>query len=343
MEFLKNLESEYNKIKEKQDSEPLLNPENNRLVVKPIKYPKIWNAYKKHVAAFWTTEEIDFSRDYQDFCQLSDDEQYFIKNILAFFAASDTIVNINLSERFTQEVQILEAIYFWQFQAAMENCHSDTYSLQIETLIKDEEERINTLNAVKNIPCVQKKAEWAFKWIKSDSPFAMRLVAFAIVEGVFFSGSFCAIFWLKDVKNKMQGLISSNELISRDEAMHTDFACLLYSMIKNRLSVDIIHGMFKDAVEIEKEFIIESLPCMLLGMNSDLMIQYIQFVADRLLVSLGYPKIWNTKCPFNFMEKISLGQKTNFFEETENSYSKAASGLDESRNFDLEQSLNDDF
>ena len=170
----------------------------------------------------------------------------------------------------------------------------------------------------------------------------MRLVAFAIVEGVFFSGSF-VLFWLKDVKNKMQGLISSNELISRDEAMHTDFACLLYSMIKNRLSTNIIHSMFKDAVEIEKEFIIESLPCMLLGMNSDLMIQYIQFVADRLLVSLGYPKIWNTKCPFSFMEKISLGQKTNFFEETENSYSKAASGLDESRNFDLEQTLNDDF
>ena len=304
-------------------NEPLLLPENNRLTIYPIKNNEIWEAYKVQTAAFWTAEEIDFSNDYNDFNKLNTNEQYFIKIILGFFAASDTIVNINLGERFSREVQIREAIVAYNFQMMMENIHNEVYSLMIDNIIRNTEEKTKLLNAVKEYPCIAKKAKWAQKWIESDAPFSQRLVAFAIVEGLFFSGSFCAIFWLKK-KNLMPGLCSSNELIARDEGMHTDFAILLYSMIKTKLSENTIHNMFKDAVEIEKEFICESLPCSLLGMNNILMIQYIEYIADRLLTSLGYSKIYDSANPFDFMESISMEGKTNFFESRPTQYQKSA-------------------
>ena len=302
--------------------EPILDPKNNRLTVYPIKYTDIWRAYKKQIAAFWTTEEIDFSKDYDDFIKLNENEQYFIKMILSFFAASDTIVNINLGERFIQEVQIREAIIAYDFQKMMENIHNETYSLQIDNIIRDPEEKEKALNALNNYPCIKKKGEWAYKWIESRESYAQRLIAFAIVEGVFFSGSFCAIFWLKK-KNIMPGLCDSNEFIARDEGMHTSFACLLYSMFNERIDEDIVHSMFKEAYEIERDFICDSLPCSLLGMNSELMSQYIRFVSDLLLVSLNYNKIWNETNPFDFMESISMEGKTNFFESRPTQYQKA--------------------
>jgi ribonucleotide reductase beta subunit family protein with ferritin-like domain len=303
--------------------EPILDPKNNRLTVYPIKYTDIWRAYKKQIAAFWTTEEIDFSKDYDDFIKLNENEQYFIKMILSFFAASDTIVNINLGERFIQEVQIREAIIAYDFQKMMENIHNETYSLQIDNIIRNNEEKEKALNAIKNYPCIKRKADWAYKWIESRDSYAQRLIAFAIVEGVFFSGSFCAIFWLKK-KNIMPGLCDSNEFIARDEGMHTAFACLLYSMFNDRIDENIVHSMFKEAYEIERDFICDSLPCSLLGMNSDLMSQYIRFVSDLLLVSLNYNKIWNETNPFDFMESISMEGKTNFFESRPTQYQKAS-------------------
>jgi ribonucleotide reductase beta subunit family protein with ferritin-like domain len=305
------------------NNEPLLDEENNRLTVYPIKYEKIWTAYKIQMAAFWTAEEIDFSKDYNDYQKLTDNEQHFIKMILAFFAASDTIVNINLGTRFTNEVQIREAIITYNYQMMIENVHSEVYSLMIDNIIRDKEEKHRLLNALNEFPCINKKAMWAQKWIESNSSFAQRLVAFAIVEGVFFSGSFCSIFWLKK-KNLMPGLCDSNELIARDEGMHTEFAILLYSMIKNKLDQDTIHNMFKDAFEIEREFICESLPCSLLGMNIDLMVDYIKFVSDRLLIQLNYDKIWGTTNPFDFMESISMEGKTNFFESRPTQYQKSS-------------------
>jgi len=303
--------------------EPLLSPENNRMTVYPIKFPKIWEAYKKQMAAFWTAEEIDFSRDYDDYIKLNENEKHFIKMILSFFAASDTIVNINLGERFSNEVQIREAIIAYNFQMFMENVHSEVYSLQIDNIIRDKDEKEKALNALTNYPCIQKKADWAYKWIESRDSFAQRLIAFAIVEGVFFSGAFCSIFWLKK-KNVMPGLCDSNELISRDEGMHTSFACLLYSMVNEKLEEETVFFMFKDAFEIEKEFICESLPCSMLGMNSDLMVQYIKYISDRLLLQLGYNKLWNETNPFDFMESISVEGKTNFFESRPTQYQKAS-------------------
>jgi len=303
--------------------EPLLSPENNRMTVYPIKFPKIWEAYKKQMAAFWTAEEIDFSRDYDDYIKLNENEKHFIKMILSFFAASDTIVNINLGERFSNEVQIREAIIAYNFQMFMENVHSEVYSLQIDNIIRDKDEKEKALNALTNYPCIQKKADWAYKWIESRDSFAQRLIAFAIVEGVFFSGAFCSIFWLKK-RNVMPGLCDSNELISRDEGMHTSFACLLYSMVNEKLEQETVYAMFKEAFEIEKEFICESLPCSMLGMNSELMTQYIKFVSDRLLLQLGYPKLWNETNPFDFMESISVEGKTNFFESRPTQYQKAS-------------------
>jgi ribonucleoside-diphosphate reductase subunit M2 len=303
--------------------EPLLSPENNRMTVYPIKFPKIWEAYKKQMAAFWTAEEIDFSRDYDDYIKLNENEKHFIKMILSFFAASDTIVNINLGERFSNEVQIREAIIAYNFQMFMENVHSEVYSLQIDNIIRDKDEKEKALNALTNYPCIQKKADWAYKWIESRDSFAQRLIAFAIVEGVFFSGAFCSIFWLKK-KNVMPGLCDSNELISRDEGMHTSFACLLYSMVNEKLEEETVFSMFKDAFEIEKEFICESLPCSMLGMNSDLMVQYIKYISDRLLLQLGYNKLWNETNPFDFMESISVEGKTNFFESRPTQYQKAS-------------------
>jgi ribonucleotide reductase beta subunit family protein with ferritin-like domain len=304
-------------------NETLLNAENNRLTVYPIKYDKIWEMYKFQQAAFWTAEEIDFSNDYNHFNKLSDNEKHFIKMVLAFFAASDTIVNINLGERFIREVQIREAIITYTYQMMMESIHSEVYSLMIDNIVRDPDEKLKLLNAITEYPCISKKAQWAQQWIESDAPFAQRLIAFAIVEGIFFSGSFCAIFWIKK-KNLMPGLCDSNELIARDEGMHTDFAILLYSMILEKVNEDVVHKMVIDAVNTEKEFICESLPCSLLGMNSELMSDYIKFVGDRLLSQLGYSKIWGIKCPFDFMESISMEGKTNFFESRPTQYQKAS-------------------
>lgn len=304
--------------------EPLLSEENSRLTVYPLKHKPIWEMYKKQQAAFWTVEEVDMSKDYDHFKKFKPEEQHFIKHILAFFAASDAIVNINLLERFTKDVKIPEAQIAYTYQAMMENIHAEMYSLMIETIIKDPTEKESLLNAVETIPCIGKKAAWAIKWIESQDSFAKRLVAFAIVEGIFFSGSFCAIFWIKHVKkNKMPGLTLSNEFIARDEGMHTDFACLLYSMMNKKLEQEELEGMIREAVEIESEFITESLPCKLIGMNSEMMNQYIQFVADRLCYTLGHTKIYNTKNPFTWIEALSLEGKNNFFEGRTSQYQNA--------------------
>ena len=312
--------------------ELLLKDNPQRFVIFPIQYQPIWKMYKIAVASFWTAEELDLNQDMKDWETLSKDEQYFIKNVLAFFAASDGIVNENLCERFMSEIQIPEARCFYGFQIAIENIHSETYSLLIDTYIKDPSEKSKLLNAIETIPCVKKKADWAIKWINDkDSSFQTRLVAFAIVEGIFFSGSFCSIFWLK-TRGLMPGLSFSNQLISRDESLHTDFAVLLYTKyIQNKLSKERVYEMFREAVEIEVEFITKSLPCSLLGMNSKLMTQYIQFVADFLLVQLNYPKLWNSSNPFSFMENISLEGKTNFFDARVSEYSKTGMNVDKEK------------
>jgi ribonucleotide reductase beta subunit family protein with ferritin-like domain len=277
--------------------------------------------YKKHEDCFWRAEEIDFSKDMADWETLNSDEKYFIKMVLAFFAASDGIVIENLGSRFSMEVQLPEARAFYSFQMMMENVHSVTYSLQIDTYIKNVDEKTKLFNALENFPPVKKKAAWAMKWIEDgSSSFATRLIAFACVEGIFFSGSFCAIYWLKK-RGLMPGLTFSNELISRDEGIHTDFAVLLYSKLLNKLSQEKVYTIVRDAVKIEQEFICEALPCRLIGMNAKLMSQYIEFVADRLILQLGYDKIYNSTCPFDFMEMISLDGKTNFFEKRVGDYS----------------------
>lgn len=295
-----------------------------RYTLFPIKYPAIWEMYKKHQAAFWTAEEIDLSADMSDWAKLSDSERHFIKHVLAFFAASDGIVLENLVERFCQDVQLPEARSFYGFQAAMENVHSETYSLLLDTYIKDAEEKSQLFRAIETLPCVAKKAEWALRWIASDAAFAERLVAFAAVEGIFFSGSFCAVFYMKK-RGLMPGLTFSNELISRDEGLHCDFACLLYSMIpdEQRLSEERIHEIIGDAVQCEREFVSDSLPVDLIGMNASRMCEYISFCADRLLLSLGYGKLYDASNPFEWMELISIQGKTNFFERRVGEYQKA--------------------
>lgn len=305
----------------------LTQPQENRFVLFPIKYNDIWDMYKKHKASFWTAEEIDFVKDLDDWEKLNENEQHFIKNVLAFFAGSDGIVLENLLTRFSTEIEIPEVRCFYGFQGSMENIHSETYSLMIDTYIKNEDEKLKLLQAINYIPCVRKKSEWAIKWMQNtDTLFSMRLVAFAAVEGIFFSGSFCAIYWLKK-RGLMPGLTFSNELISKDEGLHTDFAVLLYTKyIENKLDESIIHDIIGEAVEIEKEFITESLPCNLIGMNCELMSQYIEFVADRLLIQLGCTKKWNTSNPFDFMELISMTGKTNFFERRVSEYNKANVG-----------------
>lgn len=309
--------------------ELLMTPEPQRLTIFPLKYPAIWQMYKTATALFWVCEEVDLSKDMSDWESLSPDEKYFIKHILAFFGSSDTIVNMNLSERFINEVQPLEAKCFYSFQETIENIHSEMYSLLIDTYTKDTNEKMTLFNAVQTIPAIAKKASWCFKWIKDvQAPFAQRLIAFAIVEGIYFSGSFCSIFWMKE-RGKLPGLCFSNELISRDEGLHVEFAVLLYTtMIQHRLPQDIVHAMFKEAVEVEKEFILDSIPCAMLGMNSQLMATYIEYVADRLLTQLEYSKIYNSHNPFSFMERISLETKTNFFENRNSMYSRANVGLE---------------
>lgn len=302
--------------------EPLLQENSQRFVLFPLKYNEIWKMYKKHVASFWTAEEIDLSADYKDWMTLSTQEQHFVKTVLAFFAASDGIVLENLAERFMTEVQIPEARCFYGFQLAMENIHSETYSLLIDTYIKDNAEKDKLFHAMETVPAVKCKAEWAMKWINRTDSFAERLVAFAAVEGIFFSGSFCAIFWLKK-RGKMPGLTFSNELISRDEGLHTEFACMLYSMLNHKLNQSTIEQIIRDAVTIEKSFVCDAIPVALIGMNSALMSQYIEFVADRLVTALGHQKIFGTANPFEWMEMISLQGKTNFFEKRVGDYQKA--------------------
>ncbi|XP_057868727.2 ribonucleoside-diphosphate reductase small chain [Cryptomeria japonica] len=302
--------------------EPLLMDNPQRFCMFPIKYPQVWEMYKKAQASFWTAEEIDLSQDVYHWERLTYDEKHFVSHVLAFFAASDGIVLENLAGRFMKEVQLPEARAFYGFQIAIENIHSETYSLLLETYIKDSEQKAHLFNAIETVPCVTKKADWALRWIESSDSFAERILAFACVEGIFFSGSFCSIFWLKK-RGLMPGLTFSNELISRDEGLHCDFACLLYSLLKCKLSEDRVRGIVCDAVDIEKEFVCDALPCDLVGMNAKLMSQYIEFVADRLLISLGYAKVYNVQNPFDWMELISLQGKTNFFEKRVGEYQKA--------------------
>ncbi len=307
-------------------TERILQESDNRFVLFPIKHKEIWEMYKQHVQAFWVAEEIDLSQDQVHWEKLNDDERHFIKHVLAFFAASDGIVNENLVVNFMQDVTIPEARCFYGFQIAMENIHSETYSLLIDTYIKNDAEKTKLFNAIETLDCVKKKANWALKWIESAPSFAHRLVAFCAVEGIFFSGSFCSIFWLKE-RGLMPGLGHSNELISRDEGLHCQFACLLYSMLENKLSQEDIYAIICDAVECEKDFVRDSIPVALIGMNADLMCQYIEFVADRWIQSLGYPKVYNATNPFPFMESISMEGKTNFFERRVSEYKKAGVGI----------------
>ena len=312
--------------------EKILTENKNRFVLFPIQHHDIWNFYKKAEASFWTAEEIDLSADLADWEKLNPGEQHFVKHVLAFFAASDGIVNENLAENFVAEVQYTEAKFFYGFQIMMENIHSETYSLLIDTYIKDKEEQNHLFNAIDTVPAVQKKAEWALRWIGSES-FVERLIAFAAVEGIFFSGSFCSIFWLKK-RGLMPGLSFSNELISRDEGMHTDFAVHLYNNhIENKLTKERIIEIIDSALEIDKEFITEALPVSLIGMNSDLMKQYLEYVSDRLLMDLGVGKVYNSDNPFDFMKNIAMENKTNFFEKRVSEYSKSGVGVQEDKSF----------
>lgn len=327
--------------------------ETNNYVLFPIKYHEIWKHYKRHMSTFWTVEEVDLSKDLKDWEKLSNDERHFISHVLAFFAASDGIVNENLSTRFLDDIKAPEARCFYGFQISIENIHSEMYSLLIDTYIKDINERNRMFNAIEHIPAVKRKAEWALKWINDDiSSYTKRMIAFSAVEGIFFSGSFCAIYWLKE-RGLMPGLTFSNELISRDEGLHTDFAVLMNYMMQNMSKEELIeffewkgedeidvvslneeeaHELFEEAVDIEKEFITDAVPCQMIGMNADLMKQYIEFVADRLLVQLGYNKKWYSKNPFDFMELISMRTKTNFFEKKVGEYLKSGVGKSEEDN-----------
>ena len=314
-----------NVVSKELSQEEILTKKNPRkYVLFPIEYPTVFEMYQKQQQAFWTAEEIDFSADISDFNKLSSNEQEFIENILAFFAGSDGIIFENINCNFAEEIEIPEVRFCYGFEAMMENIHSQCYSLMIETYVKDPIRKDQLFNAIEKLPAVKEKAEWACKWLDRDIPISKRLVAFAIVEGVFFAGSFCAIFWLKNTKGSMtKALAKSNELIARDESLHVEFTVLLYSYIVNKLSEEEIHALFNEAVEIEKRFITESIKCQLLGMNKEKMIQYIEFVSDRLLNQLGYNKIFNVSCPFSFMDTISLDGKTNFFEQRVTEYNRA--------------------
>lgn len=317
-------------------SSSLLDTNSDRFVLFPIQHDDVWCMYKKHIASFWTAEEIDLVQDLRDWELLNENEKHFIKYVLAFFAASDGIVNENLAVNFYKEVQWPEARAFYSFQIAMETIHAEVYSLLIDTYIKETTEKLKLFNAIETVHCVQKKAEWALRWINNTNSFAERLVAFAAVEGIFFSGSFCAIFWLKK-RGIMPGLTFSNELISRDEGLHRDFACLLYQKLFP-LSKEVVDAIVKEAVEYEKEFVSHALPVSLIGMNAELMCQYIEFVADHLLNELGHDKIFLTENPFDFMTLISLEGKTNFFEKRVGEYAKAGVLVSENRTqFTLEE------
>ena len=323
-----------------QKPEALLTATDERFVIFPLKHTDIWQKYKQHVAVFWTPEEIDLSKDMKDWEKLTDNERHFVKHILGFFAGSDGIVMENLATRFMREIQVPEAKFFYACQNLMEAIHSETYSLLIDTYIQDKHEKSEILRAIQTIPCVKKKAEWALAWIENDeADFATRLLGFAAVEGIFFSGAFCAIFWLKQ-RGVMPGLTLSNEFIARDEGLHTEFACLLYNKIANRLPKQRAVKIIREAVKIEKHFITKALPCELIGMNAKLMGQYIEFVADRLLLQLGYPKVYNSANPFSFMENMSLENKDNFFEKRVSTYAKATVGK---KAEDMTFKVNEDF
>tara|TARA_X000000950_G_scaffold275062_1_gene360906 strand:- start:247 stop:1224 length:978 start_codon:yes stop_codon:yes gene_type:complete len=310
-------------------TEPLLKEDENRYVMFPIQCNDVWEMYKRQVDCFWRAEEVDLSRDLTDWKTLNEDEQKFIKMVLAFFAASDGVVLENLAVRFMGDVQLSEARAFYGFQVAMENIHSEMYSLLIDTYIQDSSEKKTLFEATQNFPCITKKASWAKKWLNDNrSSFGARLVAFAAIEGIFFSASFASIYWIKK-RGLMPGLTLSNEFISRDEALHTEFAVLLYSKLNKKLNKKRIHEIIQEAVEIEKEFICEAIPCRMIGMNSKLMKQYIEFVADRLVVQLGYDKIYNSSNPFDFMELISVESKVNFFERTNAEYALANKTVDQ--------------
>ncbi|XP_017294705.1 ribonucleoside-diphosphate reductase subunit M2 [Kryptolebias marmoratus] len=321
-EVFNDAESKAVKKSSTEEEEPLLKENPRRFVVFPIQYHDIWQMYKKAEASFWTAEEVDLSKDLQHWESLKDEERYFISHVLAFFAASDGIVNENLVERFTQEVQVPEARCFYGFQIAMENVHSEMYSLLIDTYIKEPSEREFLFNAIETLPCVKKKADWTLNWIKNKSAtYGERVVAFAAVEGIFFSGSFAAIFWLKK-RGLMPGLTFSNELISRDEGLHCDFGCLIFKHLVKKPSSETVTKIIRNAVEIEQEFLTDALPVKLIGMNCDMMKQYIEFVADRLLLELGFSKVYRAENPFDFMENISLEGKTNFFEKRVGEYQR---------------------
>jgi len=293
----------------------------------PLEYPDVWEMYKKSSSSYWVADELNFQQDLVDLERLSKDEKHFINHVLAFFAASDGIVSENLSERFSKDVPKPEVRAFYAFQNAMEQVHSESYSLLIDTYVKDAREKERLFNAVDNFPAIREKAEWGMKWIMDkEAPFSQRLIAFAIVEGIFFSASFCAIFWLRE-RGLLPGLSFANQLISRDESLHTEFACLLYNKIVNRLDADIVKNMIEEAVDIEMRFITESIPCAMIGMNSNLMRQYIKYIADRISKMLGYKPIYHAQNPFDFMEFAALEGKTNFFEKRVSEYSKAGVSL----------------
>jgi ribonucleoside-diphosphate reductase subunit M2 len=326
---------------ELEKSDPLLAENPQRWVMFPIQHSDIWEMYKKHEASFWTAEEVDLSQDNKDWEALSDSERHFIKHILAFFAASDGIVLENLAAQFSSDVQVPEARAFYGFQMAMENIHSETYSLLIEQYVRDPAEKDAVFNAISTMPPIREKAEWAVQWMNHENSFAERIIAFAAVEGILFSGSFCAIYWLKK-RGLMPGLTFSNELISRDEGLHAEFACLLYGKLQNRLPEDVVHDIVRGAVEVERKFICEALSCDLIGMNNELMTRYVEFVADRLLTALGHSRLFHATNPFDWMELISLQGKTNFFEKRVGDYQKAGvmsstnAAAEESRGFALD-------
>lgn len=320
--------------------EPLLKSNPNRFVIFPIQHSDLWKMYKDHVSVFWRPEEIDLSKDLVHWNTLTANEQHFVKRILGFFAGSDGIIMENLAQRFMTEVQVPEAKFFYGVQMMMESVHSETYSLLIDTYIEDRAEKVDILRSIETVPCIQKKADWALQWMNSDdADFPTRLMAFAAIEGVFFSGAFCSIFWIKQ-RGLMPGLTASNEFIARDEGLHTDFACLMYSKCKHKLPKTKANKLIREAVKIEKEFIIEALPCALIGMSAPRMAEYIEFVADRLMVALGYAKIWNTANPFPWMERISLEGKDNFFEKRVTNYALAGVGQDASK---MQFGLTEDF
>lgn len=323
---ISNIQDQIGELSDADLQEPLLNPNNQKFTAFPINYQGIWDLYKSQLACFWKAEEIDFSEDYEDYMTLSNDEKYFVEMILAFFAASDGIVNFNLSERFTREVKVTEAQFTYSFQMMMESIHSEVYSLMLDNIIKDKTKKQFLFNAIQTVPAVKMMADWAFKWIDSSESFAHRVVAFAIVEGVFFSGMFAAIFWLKKYKNDggkksfMNGLVKSNKFISRDEGLHVQFACELYKNIINKLPAKTVNSIMQEAVKISQNFMTDAIPVKLIGMNSDHMNDYIEYIGDRLLGMLGYKKIFNKKNPFDFMKTIGLDDKTNFFESRPHEY-----------------------